>query len=141
MRRLKHSPELVAWGEAFYSEELGTEWVSESIYPLYMPSGINIIEACALPAGQYLLKTFYYLPDDSIYIGSREFSILDEMLNGGYYNADGFYESFNGEMVISSVSRWIYPDTDEVVATIQVDMQGPGEDEEGSMTYKLWRIA
>lgn len=143
MRRLKHDPELVAWGEAYRNLNNENVWVTESIYPLLYPtSNVNLLDTCELPQGQYLLKTYYAAEQDSVYIGSREFKVENflEATNGGYYDCDGFYEPYNGEMVISSISLFIDSETNKESVAIFIDVQAPSQ-EEGSFTYKLWRIA
>lgn len=141
MRRLKHTPELVAWGEAYYDEETGTKWFSESIYPLHEQHSINMLDMCELPEGQYILKTSYYLPDDSIYISGREFNVDSKFITDMHYDSGGIYESFNGEMLVFTVSYWIDGDLNRPVVSVYSDIQGPGENEDGNLTYKIWRIA
>lgn len=143
MRRLKHDPELVAWGEGYRNLNDENVWVSESIYPLLYPtSNVNLLDTCELPQGQYLLKTYYAATDDSTYISSREFKVenYSEAMNGGWYNCDGFYDSFNDEMLMSTISLFIEPETNREAATVWVDMSAPRQ-ENGTLTYKIWRIA
>lgn len=141
MRRLKHEPELVAWGEAYRNDDDQTIWVSESIYSLWNQSSIDLLDGADFPLGQYIIKTFYYLPDDGIYISGREFTLTNGMIYDSYYDCDNIYESFNGEKVPFGISYYIHPDKNTVVCNINIGLGGPGSEEEGTLTYKIWRIA
>ena len=142
MRRLKHNPELVAWGEAYiFNEETGeTKWKSESIYPLMNDNDFAVLMGCEAPLGQYLLKVFRPEVDDSVYISAREFILSNELIYDNAYNCNGIYESHNGEIVPMSISYYIHPDTGVAVLDISVEISA-SPSSQGTTYFKLWRIA
>ena len=141
MRRLKHDPELVAWGEAYRNDDDQTIWVSESIYSLWNKSSIDVIDGADFPLGQYIIKIFYALPDDSVYISGREFTLTNGLIYDSYYDCDNIYDSFNGEKIPFGIAYYGHPETNQIVCNINAAFAAPGEDEVGNLTYKLWRIA
>lgn len=142
MRRLKHEPELVAWGEAYlFNEDTGeTKWKSESIYPLMSDNDFAMLLGCEAPLGQYLLKVFRPEVDDSVYISAAEFMLTNEIIYNNDYNCNGIYESFNGEIVPMSIGYYIHPDTGVVVLDLSVGI-GASPTSQGTTYFKLWRIA
>lgn len=141
MRRLKHEPELVAWGEGYlFNEDTETKWKTESIYPLTSNDDFALLMGCEAPLGQYLLKIFRPEIDDSIYISGREFTLTNELIYDGYYDCDNIYDSFNGEMVPMSVSYYISDDTGVAVLDLSVEISA-SPSVQGTTYFKLWRIA
>ena len=142
MRRLKHDPELVAWGEAYiFNEETGeTKWKSESIYPLMNDNDFAVLTGCEAPLGQYLLKVFRPEVDDSVYISAAEFTLSPAFLYDGAYNCNSIYESYNGENVPMNISYYPDPDTGVVVLDLSVEISA-SPSAQGTTYFKLWRIA
>ena len=141
MRRLKHNPELVAWGEAYLvNEDTETKWKSESIYPLMSDNDFAVLMGCEAPLGQYLLKVFRPEVDDSVYISAAEFILTPEIITENNYNCDGIYESFNGDIVPLQIGYYIHPDTGVAVLDLGIGISATSP-VQGTTYFKLWRIA
>lgn len=142
MRRLKYSPELVAWGEAYFFNEdtAETKWKSESIYPLMNDDDFTVLSGCEAPLGQYLLKIFRSEVDDSVYISAAEFILTPEIISENNYNCDGIYESYNCEFAPLQISYYIHPDTGVAVLDLGIGISA-SPSVQGTTYFKLWRIA